>query len=53
MAAQRLPVAGVGAWDALAVLVLALCAPGVGGGALEWYSATVSIENRQHSRHHD
>ncbi|XP_028631212.1 E3 ubiquitin-protein ligase RNF149 [Grammomys surdaster] len=45
MAAQRRrPAAGVGARDALAVLALALCAPGVGGGALEWYSAMVSIE---------
>nr|XP_038940468.1 E3 ubiquitin-protein ligase RNF149 isoform X3 [Rattus norvegicus]XP_038940469.1 E3 ubiquitin-protein ligase RNF149 isoform X3 [Rattus norvegicus] len=44
MAARRRPAAGVGARDALAVLALALCAPGVGGGALEWYSATVSIE---------
>lgn len=44
MAARRRPAAGVGARDALAVLALALCAPGVGGGALEWYSAMVSIE---------
>lgn len=44
MAARRRPAAGVGARDALAVLALALCAPGVGGGALEWYSAVVSIE---------
>lgn len=44
MAARRRPAAGVGARDALAVLALALCTPGVGGGALEWYSAMVSIE---------
>lgn len=44
MAARRRPAASVGARDALAVLALALCAPGVGGGALEWYSAMVSIE---------
>lgn len=43
-ARRRRPAAGVGARDALAVLALALCAPGVGGGALEWYSAMVSIE---------
>lgn len=43
-ARRRQPAAGVGARDALAVLALALCAPGVGGGALEWYSAKVSIE---------
>lgn len=43
-ARRRRPAGGVGARDALAVLALALCAPGVGGGALEWYSAIVSIE---------
>ncbi|XP_028721596.1 E3 ubiquitin-protein ligase RNF149 [Peromyscus leucopus] len=43
-ARRRRPTAGVGARDTLTLLALALCAPGVGGGALEWYSAVVSIE---------
>ncbi|KAH0503994.1 E3 ubiquitin-protein ligase RNF149 [Microtus ochrogaster] len=43
-ARRRRPAAGAGARDTLTLLALALCAPGVGGGALEWYSAVVGIE---------
>lgn len=43
-ARRRRPAAGAGARDTLTLLALALCAPGVGGGALEWYSAMVGIE---------
>lgn len=44
--AWRRPKAGVGARGALALalLALALCAPGARGRALEWFSAVVSIE---------
>lgn len=44
--AWRRPEAGVGARGglALALLALALCAPGARGRALEWFSAVVSIE---------
>lgn len=38
------PEAGCGARGALALLALALCAPGARGRALEWYSAVVSLE---------
>ncbi|XP_069350131.1 E3 ubiquitin-protein ligase RNF149 isoform X2 [Eulemur rufifrons] len=44
MAWQRRPKAGVGARGALALLALALCAPGARGRALEWYSAVVGTE---------
>ncbi|XP_062934526.1 E3 ubiquitin-protein ligase RNF149 isoform X2 [Cynocephalus volans] len=44
MAWLRRPETGVGARGALALLVLALCAPGVRGRALEWYSAMVGTE---------
>lgn len=43
-ARRRRPATGAGARDTLTLLALALCAPGVGGGALEWYSAMVGIE---------
>ncbi|XP_011811979.1 PREDICTED: E3 ubiquitin-protein ligase RNF149 isoform X3 [Colobus angolensis palliatus] len=44
--AWRRPEAGVGARGALALalLALAVCAPGARGRALEWFSAVVSIE---------
>ncbi|XP_037662386.1 E3 ubiquitin-protein ligase RNF149 isoform X2 [Choloepus didactylus] len=42
MAWQRRPDARVWARGALALLAVALCAPGARGGALEWYSALVS-----------
>lgn len=41
---RRRPEAGGGARGALALLALALCAPGSRGRALEWYSAVVSTE---------
>ncbi|XP_019609355.2 E3 ubiquitin-protein ligase RNF149 [Rhinolophus sinicus] len=41
---RRRPEAGCGARGALALLALALCAPGSRGRALEWYSAVVSTE---------
>uniref|UniRef100_A0A8I3RX71 Ring finger protein 149 n=1 Tax=Canis lupus familiaris TaxID=9615 RepID=A0A8I3RX71_CANLF len=44
MAWRRRPEAGVGARGALALLALALYAPGARGRALEWYSAVVSTE---------
>ncbi|CAD7677308.1 unnamed protein product [Nyctereutes procyonoides] len=44
MAWRRRPAAGVGARGALALLALALYAPGARGRALEWYSAVVSTE---------
>lgn len=44
MAWRRRPEAGVGARGALALLALALYAPGARGRAFEWYSAVVSTE---------
>ncbi|XP_073647133.1 E3 ubiquitin-protein ligase RNF149 isoform X3 [Tursiops truncatus] len=41
---RRRPEARSGARGALALLALALCAPGARGRALEWYSAVVSTE---------
>lgn len=46
MARRRRPEAGCGPRGALALLALALCAPGARGRALEWYSAVVSTEYR-------
>ncbi|KAG8504897.1 E3 ubiquitin-protein ligase RNF149, partial [Galemys pyrenaicus] len=49
---RRRPKADVGARGALALVVLALCAPGARGRALEWYSAVVTTEyvDRQTNR---
>ncbi|XP_040309991.1 E3 ubiquitin-protein ligase RNF149 isoform X1 [Herpailurus yagouaroundi] len=44
MAWRRRPEAGVGVRGALALLALAVCAPGARGRAFEWYSAVVSTE---------
>lgn len=41
---RRRSEAGCGARGALALLALALCAPGARGRALEWFSAVVSTE---------
>lgn len=41
---RQRPAPGVGARETLTLLALGLCVPGVGGGALEWYSAVVGIE---------
>lgn len=46
MARRRLPEADCGPRGALALLALALCAPGARGRALEWYSAVVTTEYR-------
>ncbi|XP_037383878.1 E3 ubiquitin-protein ligase RNF149 [Talpa occidentalis] len=49
---RRRPEAHVGARGALALLALALCAPGARGRALEWFSAVVRTEyvDRQANR---
>ncbi|XP_008844103.1 E3 ubiquitin-protein ligase RNF149 isoform X2 [Nannospalax galili] len=44
MAGSRQHAAAVQARGALTLLALVLCAPGVGGRALEWYSAVVGIK---------
>ncbi|XP_069844650.1 E3 ubiquitin-protein ligase RNF149 [Dipodomys merriami] len=44
MAWQRRPEADIRARGALALLALALCSPGAGSQALEWYSAVVGLE---------
>ncbi|XP_071064842.1 E3 ubiquitin-protein ligase RNF149 isoform X2 [Dasypus novemcinctus] len=44
MAWRRRPGVHLGARGALALMALALCAPGARGRALEWYSALVSTE---------